>query len=358
MCYPETMRFALAMCSFLLLVSTSAHAARVYKPPAPPPAPPPAEPTPAHVAEPAARERVKLLVLDLKANDVDPNTVKTIQGIVTARLAEYPELEVISGEDMRNLVQLEAERQSMGSCSEEASCMAELADALGAELVVFGSVGALDSARVLNLNLFDSKSAMGLGRIVVQVETVNQMPRKLRPKLHDLLGKYYAKNNLTLPPLPPEEPEPVAAVASQPFDPGPWPWVAAGVGGVLMAAGAAGAVVGYLPLATFNQRRSDVLTLEGQFNDDGKVSRIETARKAQTEMLEARDAWNSWGVIAFDGGIAAAATGFVLVLGGVTVGLLAGGEEEPPATTGGVRPSSAPAVSPAPTAPATEGGAS
>jgi hypothetical protein len=356
-CYPRTMRFALAMCSLSLLVSTSAHAARVYKPPAPPPPPPPVEPSPAPSAEPAARERVKLLVLDLKANDVEPTTVKTIQGIVTARLAEYAELEVISGEDMRNLVQLEAERQSMGSCSEEASCMAELADALGAELVVFGSVGALDTARVLNLNLFDSKSAMGLGRIVVQVENVNQMPRKLRPKLHDLLGKYYAKNNLTLPPLPPEEPEPAAAVASAPFDPGPWPWVAAGVGGVLVAAGAAGAVVGYLPLATFNQRRADVLTLESQFNDDGKVSRIETARKAQTEMLAARDAWNTWGVIAFDGGIAAAATGLLLVVGGVTVGLLSGGEEEAPTTTSGVKPPPKPAGTAAPAVPATEGGA-
>src|SRR5439155_19588473 len=116
----------------------------VYVPPPPQEKPPP-EPPPA-----PKPSRTKLLVLDLKGNDVDAATTKTIQGVVTTELAGYAELDVISGEDVKQLVQLQAEKSTMG-CSDDAGCLAEIADALGAKLVVFGAVGKLSDAFVLNL---------------------------------------------------------------------------------------------------------------------------------------------------------------------------------------------------------------
>jgi hypothetical protein len=282
----------------------------------------PAPATPAPAAAPAP-QRFRLLVLDLKGNDVDANTVKTLQGIVTAGLAEYPELDVVSGDDVKNLVQLQAERQTMG-CSEDASCMAEIADALGAQLVVFGTAGKLDNSLVVNLNLFDSVKAMGLGRIVVQTEDTKSLPKKLRPKLRDLVGRFYKERGIELPPPVVEKEEAPVARAS---DPGPWPWITAGTGAVLLVGGAVSAVVGYLPLATFQEQKAAVTTAQKAFAKDGDLAHVDTARAAQVKMLDARDSWNNLGVYLFDVGVPAAAVGLVAGAAGLVWALTTPGEE-------------------------------
>lgn len=313
-----------ALVAAILVVSGAVHAgAPVYIPPpplpaqeapaaTPAPAPAPASSAPEAASLPApAPARFRLLVLELKGNDVDEATVKTLEGIVTAGLAEYPELDVVSGDDLKNLLQLEAERASTG-CSEDASCMAEIADALGAQLVVFGNAGRLGDSIVLNLNLFDSVKATGLGRIVVQAESTEKLPRKLRPKLRDLVGKFYADRGLTLPPFVELPPEPVESSASV------VPWVV-GVGGTVAAlAGVAVAAVGTLPLLQYDAAKTKIVEAQGRFSSDPGA--LDDAKAAQVDLAQARASWNSFGWLAVDAGAALAVVGIGAGIAGLVWG--------------------------------------
>lgn len=336
------MRIGLLALALPLVVVISAHntaraGAPVYIPPSalePAPPPPPPQPEP---------QRYRLLVLDLKAVDVDKNTVATLQGFVTTNLSFYEELDVISGQDVKSMVELEADRATMG-CSEDASCLADIADALGAQLVVFGNCGKLDSDLVINLNLFDSVKAQSLGRVVVQAPDAKQLAKKLKPKMHELVGRFYKAKGLTLAPLPQEKPEPVAVAA--PGDPGPWPWVTVGTGVVLLAGGTAAAIFGYLPLAEFQAKRREVEALESQFAASSDPDVVNDAANRHTEMRNARTQWNNLGVYLFDAGIPAASIGAVATLGGVIWALSAPAtapaptedtEEKAPVAAGGAR---------------------
>ncbi len=301
------MRFVVVILMVALGSLPSLAGAPIY---IPPPSAPPPPPEPAKAPEP---QRYRLLVLDLKAVDVDKNTVETLQGFVTTGLAHYQELDVISGADVKSMVELEANRATMG-CSEDASCLADIADALGAQLVVFGNCGKLDSDLVINLNLFDSVKAQSLGRVVVQAPDAKQLAKKLRPKMHELMGRFYKEKNLTLAPLPEDKPE---AVAVAPSDPGPWPWITVGTGVVLLAGGTAAAIVGYLPMATFEEKRTQVAQLQQAFEEDGDAQHVEDASAVHNEMRTARDEWDNLGVYLFDIGIPAAAIGLVATAGGL-----------------------------------------
>jgi hypothetical protein len=294
----------------LALTSTAALAGPpVYIPPPPPP------PEPAKPAEPPKPVKVRLLVMDLKSSEVDKATVSVLQGIVATGLAEYPELDVVSGDDVKQLVQLQAERQTMG-CSDDAGCLAEIADALGAKLVVFGNVGKLDNSLVLNLNLFDSQKAVGLGRIVIQSDNTKSIPKKLKPKLRDLVGKWYGEHNMSLPPVVEEKPEPTAPVA-QVVDPGPWPWVTAGAGVVLLAGGAAAAAVVGVPMLGYTSEAAKAQALQKKIQAGTSVSAAAVTAE-QSALLNDTKTWNSYGFILFDVAAPVAAAGAVLTGVGVT----------------------------------------
>ena len=275
----------------LLVAVTAAPAlAHVYIPPAPP------EPPPAPA--PKKPERTKLLVLDLKPNDVEPSTASTINGVVTSELASYPELDVVSRDDMQRLVQLQADKSTMG-CSDDAGCLAEIADSLGAKLVVFGTIGKLGDAYVVNLNLFDADKAAGLGRVVVQAEDTKKLPKKLRPKVHELLGRFYSERGLTLPALPVEKEEPPPAVIVQ-QEPSSLPWIVAVGGGVTALVGISMAAVGVIPLVQYDDAKARVAAAERGFAKD--ASTLATAKTAQSDLADARNGWNSAGYLAVDGG--------------------------------------------------------
>lgn len=135
----------------------------------------------------APPDRIRILVLDLKGHDVAEPVVRTIQGLVTVELARYQQLDVVSGEDLSRMLELEADKQTAG-CTDN-SCLAEIAGAMGAELVLFGEVGALGELKVLNLSLFDQAELRAIGRTTVQESQLERLPDKLRPALKELLAQ-------------------------------------------------------------------------------------------------------------------------------------------------------------------------
>ena len=94
----------------------------------------------------ALAEKPKMLMMDLKATRVEEDIVSIITDLISTELTTHDEFEIITGADMRQMAELEAERQSLG-CMDDSSCLAELAGAMGARLVVYGSV--VNSVKIL-----------------------------------------------------------------------------------------------------------------------------------------------------------------------------------------------------------------
>ncbi len=129
----------------------------------------------------------KVLVMDLRANAVPTDQVQTLQSTLVTELSRVPGLEVLSGDDVRNLVQLEASKQVVG-CDVDGSCLAEIADALGANLVVFGDVGKLGALLVVNLSLFDASKTASVARTRLDVKDLAEVPTTLPDAVLALVG--------------------------------------------------------------------------------------------------------------------------------------------------------------------------
>jgi hypothetical protein len=138
------------------------------------------------LAAPArAAGRLRVLVLDVKSSDLQPGEVETLTSLVTAHLARYPQLDVMSGADIKRLVDLEAQKQSVGC--DEGACLAELAGAMGAELVFYGQAGRLGSTIVVTLNAYDAKRGAAVGRQPIEARDLGQLPMLIGPAVDRLV---------------------------------------------------------------------------------------------------------------------------------------------------------------------------
>lgn len=124
--------------------------------------PAPAAPAPAAAVPKGKRALPKLLVLDLAANGVPAGAARTLSEAVLGELHARSSGGVLGMSDVKALLGLEAAKQLAG-CS-ESECIAQVGGAMGANLVISGSVGALGSARVLSLVLLDVAQAKVLAR--------------------------------------------------------------------------------------------------------------------------------------------------------------------------------------------------
>jgi hypothetical protein len=116
-----------------------------------------------HAQAEAEQAPLRVLVLDFTATGVDEDTAALVGRVVAAEVARRSELEVLSADDLRRAMALEGEKQKIDCVTD--SCLAEIAGALGAQLVIFGDVGALGDQLVLTLTLFDAHAAATRHRV-------------------------------------------------------------------------------------------------------------------------------------------------------------------------------------------------
>jgi TolB-like protein len=121
----------------------------------------------------------KLLVLDFQDQGVGENAAKIVHDTLASRLSKDARLDVISTEDVRRVVDVEAEkRATLGTCNDEA-CLAEIAGALGAQLMMYGTIGKLGDLVVVNISVFDAKSGKSVGRETVQAKSLEDLPDRV-----------------------------------------------------------------------------------------------------------------------------------------------------------------------------------
>lgn len=123
-------------------------------------------------AEAAAQAKPRVLVLELERNNVDEAIGDVLLAALVEAMAER-EIEVISSADLKQLADLEADRQATGC--DTTSCLAEIAGAMGARYVVFGALTSVDDLKVANLSLFDAEQAKPVGRQTIRGESAREL---------------------------------------------------------------------------------------------------------------------------------------------------------------------------------------
>ena len=142
----------------------------------------------AQVPTPTPGAHLKVLVLEVASTDMTESERTTLMNVETALLSEDPRLEVQNGDDLKQLVKLQGQAQEFdlkGNCAD--ACMAELAGALGAGLVISTQVGKLGDSFVVTVVLFDAAKAKSVGRRSVNAASLGELPQKLGPALLALM---------------------------------------------------------------------------------------------------------------------------------------------------------------------------
>jgi hypothetical protein len=184
-----------------------------------------------------AAASTRVLVLDLEAVGVDKDVARSIDPFV-ANGAAAPGLEVVAQSELKKVADVEAQKAELGCDS--SSCLSELAGAMGAQLVLFGSVSKLGSTTTVAISVFDSASA-SVDRDSISVDDVGQLPKALPGRVRDLVER--ADSHLARPPSSTHE---TASTAVEM----PSPLYYAGLAGVIL--GGTGLLAGGV-LAGFNE---------------------------------------------------------------------------------------------------------
>jgi hypothetical protein len=241
--------------------------------------------------------KLKVLVMDVAAAGLDAATIENITGLVAVILTEDTRLDVLSGADVKQMVALEGDKAAMG-CASDASCLADVAGAMGAGLIVYGNGGQLGTLLNLNLNLFDAGQAKSVGRVAVQAKSLEELPDKLRPAVVQLITNGIGSR---------------ASESLAAGTPGPsmLPMAALASGGLLAVIGGAVIVVGVLPATQIADAEQSYV--------NGDASALDVARALHSDWYD-----NALAPGLIVGGAVAAVAGTVLAVVGVT--WMGGGE--------------------------------
>ncbi len=110
---------------------------------------------------------------------------------IIASAAANERVEVLTSEDVRRALQFEAEKQSLG-CTEAESCLAEISQAMGANVVLYGAAGQLDDVLIVTLQLFDPGAAKSGGRVVVRASSKKELAGNVESQARGLVQSFLA----------------------------------------------------------------------------------------------------------------------------------------------------------------------
>lgn len=135
------------------------------------------------VADPGAPTRRRIQVMDFSSAD-EPALAKTVTRVLTVELSRRG-LDVLSSRDLVAAADLDADRQAAGC--DTTSCLMEIAEAMGADLLAYGDVVRLNKTLLVTLNIFDAKAGKAVGRDQLKVKDLDAMPDAVAVSLGQLL---------------------------------------------------------------------------------------------------------------------------------------------------------------------------
>lgn len=144
-----------------------------------------------------ASQRVPVVVLDLRADGVEASLASAVSSVVGAELFDLGVLQVTTEEDVRRLMDFEQMKLIL-ACQDEAKCLTSFQSALGAEMLVTGSVGKAGSDIVVGLVLTDLAGGAPVGREVATVKTPAGLVSEVRVAIGRLFRPVLQKRGGTL----------------------------------------------------------------------------------------------------------------------------------------------------------------
>ena len=127
----------------------------------------------------------RLLVLELEPIGVETSLTRSIDPLVLAGAA-VDGVSLIAQSEIKTIASVEAEKAQMGCDS--STCLAELAGALGARFVLFGSVSRLGSTTTVALSVYDNTTST-IVRDSLAGDDVGTLPKLLPARVHALVMK-------------------------------------------------------------------------------------------------------------------------------------------------------------------------
>jgi hypothetical protein len=245
------------------------------------------------VAAPAQRE-IKLAAPGLKWVQLSPE-LATFYSDHLAQQLTHAGLRVVTANEIQTMLGIERQRQLMTCSEDQSNCMAELANALGVDALVTGSIGKFGQSYQSNLKILSSKDLSPLAAFSSRVKgdetLLDELTRAAKLMAAEVFKKMGRKPPVRAAEPPPEpRPPPVASATPAPDSgPGPTsvsqsvgegrspaPWIVLGAGGVALATGvvfyvqalgAAGQLSGGSNKSTLPQADAQKLYETGQRNE-------------------------------------------------------------------------------------------
>jgi len=140
---------------------------------------------PAGAAPSDERPRLALNGVQVGAG-FDPKQAETVEQLFLQALQETRRWAVLGRPDIAALVGFERQRQMLG-CA-DGSCVAELAGALGVELLATADVGRLGDAVVVGLRVLDARRGSVLGHAQRTVHADGEIPAAVRQIVSEVAG--------------------------------------------------------------------------------------------------------------------------------------------------------------------------
>lgn len=110
------------------------------------------------VAGKTAPKIVRVAVNDLAVSGVSERTAQIVAESLVFELRKLERTSVTSFEEVRQMLSLEAEKESLG-CDNNADCLAQVADALGVDYLVTGTLAKVGDTHVFGLRLINQTAA-------------------------------------------------------------------------------------------------------------------------------------------------------------------------------------------------------
>lgn len=179
-----------------------------------------------------AQGDVKLAAPGFSKSGLTQEQAQFFSGHLAARLSSTPWLQVVSSDDIAQMIGLERQRELLGCADGKASCMAELAGALGVDGMLVGQVAKVGQSFQVNVKVMDPAgsplfvySSERLGTEEAVLDELNRIAGLIAEKLAPMHDKRMPAGTVTA----------VSAAPKPTF----WPALGVAGAGVVVLAGAA-----------------------------------------------------------------------------------------------------------------------
>lgn len=162
----------------------------------PPQVPDPVVETAPSTAAPARTDTVYFVGLDRRA--IDDQRARLVEDLVLTALSARADMTVRSDRSIEAALSRAADLQAQGCNEESATCLREVALALGTRYVVTGSVGEQDGVVVTELVLVDTVSGLPLGREQLDAASTASFQARLPPTIENLFSTAHGRARIVV----------------------------------------------------------------------------------------------------------------------------------------------------------------